>query len=659
LNEVQTVGQSTKRSSNIEAELELAKIRLAKAKVEAIENVHSTTQKDLDRYQSAINDAQARLAAKSFNKQSAVQPVPDKFHVADRSGTYDLGKGRTLRIGASSIDEQWFEICWPANGEWKKSRLRIPVSISAAEAATLRMLPITRIEYAPQDADKGDDQAQGRGLVVVEPTITWKIFWKENTDDVWFEQSQEAGFVTHLNTANSAQVTATHYYRGNDAVDSDIPIQIRHQHRQMAFRSKVEIRVWPPVKNSVSPIGANAVSPQSDQIKVVEYQLKLAAESSGDWNVIASKTDADGKPSGTVALPVKRYVRSVFHNGKVVESPIARVIRGTLLNPDGTPAVGYFVYAENGVNRRNHPTPEDKDLPEPATTNEDGSFEIVLDWMKPSSYSLWAAKEHLKISEDFAPLEVTVPANGDVGQIRFSNGRVVTGKVVGLDGKGLANVQVWSTRQNPRVQGLYPLICNRLATTGDDGAFTLPPLAAGKHLLKIGTSSLGDDELSVAFANQLVDVPDSEPLRLDGLTVNGNLQLAEENHDPIEVDFRPLKTVNITLDVSVNRSNPKFSDFEVRISGRLPGINSANPASFWIRQGTTTLAQGHFTIPVPEGLTHASIRAAPVYMRTGDKPEFIWHRPNDPTPKKIDQLELGTVSAQLGLALTVRDAPVD
>lgn len=46
-------------------------------------------------------------------------------------------------------------------------------------------------------------------------------------------------------------------------------------------------------------------------------------------------------------------------------------------------------------------------------------------------------------------------------------------------------------------------------------------------------------------------------------------------------------------------------------------------------------------------------------MRTGDKPEFIWQRPTDATPKQIDQLELGTVSEPLGLALTVRDAAAE
>ena len=184
----------------------------------------------------------------------------------------------------------------------------------------------------------------------------------------------------------------------------------------------------------------------------------------------------------------------------------------------------------------------------------------------------------------------------------------------------------------------------------------MPPLAAGEHLLKIETRSLGDDELSIAFANQLIDVPDTEPLHLDGQGVKGNLLLAEENHDPIAIDFRPLKTVNITLDVTVNRSNPEFNDFEVRISGRLPGMTSADPASFWTRPGRTTLTQGHFTIAVPEGMTRASIHAAPIYMKTDDKPEFVWQRPNNPTPKQIDHLELGTVSEPLELTLTVKDA---
>ena len=577
------------------------------------------------------NSSVATDGPNAKNDESTVQQGSNKLQIADRSGTYDLGKGRTLKIDASGIDKQWFEIRWSESGDWKKSRLRIPISMSETEVATLRMQPGTQLANVAPDERKNSDKALEQRLVITEPTFGWKIVWNENSDDLWFECSRQAAVVTRLTTANPAQVTATHYFR------SLLPPFIESRDVPYALR----IRQPVSKQGLFGVVTSFLVPPPNEEAD----ELDLAAESSADWNVIASETDADGKPSRNVAVPVKTVV-----------SPTITFIRGYLLKPDGTPAAGYMISAEDGVDRLKYRSSRIPALPQSAMTAEDGSFKIVLRRHLPLSIFLWAAKEKRKISEEFAPLEVSVPANGDVGHIRFSKGRTVTGKVVGLDGKGLANVRVSCVRQNPRVQGLYSLICNRTATTGDDGAFTLPPLGAGDYLLKIETHSLGDDELSIAFANQRINSSDTEPLHLEGQAVKGNLLLAKQNHEPIEVDFRPLKTVNITLDVTVNRSNPKFNDFEVRISGRLPGMTSADPASFWTRPGRATLTQGHFTIAVPEGLTRASINAAPVYMRIGDKPEFIWQRPNDATPKNIDQLELGTVSEPLGLALTVKDA---
>ena len=97
----------------------------------------------------------------------------------------------------------------------------------------------------------------------------------------------------------------------------------------------------------------------------------------------------------------------------------------------------------------------------------------------------------------------------------------------------------------------------------------------------------------------------------------------------------------------------------MRISGQLPGLKSNDPASYWTRQETTRLTEGHFTIAVPEGLTQATILATRFYMRKEDKPEFVWKRSGEAKVQTVPCLELGTVSEPLGLAVSVRDAPKD
>ena len=77
------------------------------------------------------------------------------------------------------------------------------------------------------------------------------------------------------------------------------------------------------------------------------------------------------------------------------------------------------------------------DLPKSSKTNENGGVEITLaDNRSPGVYYLWVGINHFQVSDDYAPLEVPVPENGRIGDIQFSTGRRITGRVIGLDGKG-------------------------------------------------------------------------------------------------------------------------------------------------------------------------------------------------------------------------------
>lgn len=251
------------------ARIDLADIKLQKLKLEMIkgtDDLNSRMEKARDRLESTIENADARLAAaNAINQPLEVQSVQDKLHIANRSGTFDLGKGRTLKIDESGIDEQWFEIQWPANGEWKASRLRIPVSMSEAVVAMLRMQPQTRVRNDGHDQGKSDDTKPESRMEIVEPTINWKVVWEENTNDVWFENGQWAAVVTRLNIANPAEITATHYDRGDISKDQEVPERIR-------------LRYPAPDRRILNALFGGPAQRRNE----AEPQLKLAAESSAD-----------------------------------------------------------------------------------------------------------------------------------------------------------------------------------------------------------------------------------------------------------------------------------------------------------------------------------------------------------------------------------------
>lgn len=216
--------------------------------------------------------------------------------------------------------------------------------------------------------------------------------------------------------------------------------------------------------------------------------------------------------------------------------------------------------------------------------------------------------------------------------MQFEKGSRVTGRVIGLDGAGLAKVGIWCKRLDWRGRGPAP---TKLTSTGADGTFSIPPIATGRHVLQIITRDLGAKELAVAFANPVIEAKDDAP---------------------VELEIRPLPTVELTFDARVTRANAEFRDFEVRVSGTLPGTKAGDPAAYWTRQETTKLAEGKHTIAVPAGLQNTSIRAGGIYMRRGDAPVFIWQRGSDAQPATTSIIELGIMDKPQTISVTVRDA---
>ena len=176
--------------------------------------------------------------------------------------------------------------------------------------------------------------------------------------------------------------------------------------------------------------------------------------------------------------------------------------------------------------------------------------------------------------------------------------------------------------------------------------------------------------MRVAFAGQIVEVEDTTPWAPVNfkqlLTANSGNQvsaslakevpLSNADSSAINLEIRPLETVDISLDVVVDRKNSAFSDFELRINGFLPGVDTKDPCAWWIRDESTKLTTGKYTIAVPKGLTNVTLSAQKVYMRKDDDPGFIWKRRSGEELDATGRLSFETISEPMALGLRVHDA---
>ena len=365
------------------------------------------------------------------------------------------------------------------------------------------------------------------------------------------------------------------------------------------------------------------------QVTLDELKTRAAKDAKKSFTIRADKDVPYAKVIEVVeALKAAGVTEFSFAEARVGDGKSRAAIRGKVLKPDGSPAAGVQVRVDDGAKRWKFRGEGIPDLPKGVTTAADGTFSIVVPkgWVA-TNYEAFAS------SDDFAPLNAKVPEGGDVGVMQFAKGSRVTGRVIGLDGAGLAKVGIWCKQLDWHGRGPAP---SKLTSTGADGTFSIPPIATGRHLLQILTRDLGAKELTVAFANHVIEAKDDAP---------------------VAVEIRPLPTVDLTLDARVLREKPEFPDFEFRVSGTLPGHKPGEPASYWTRQETTKLTEGKHTIAVPAGLQNVTLRADRIYMRKDDEPAFTWQREGDEKRVSTNTLELGLMDQPQTISLTVQDAP--
>jgi hypothetical protein len=224
-------------------------------------------------------------------------------------------------------------------------------------------------------------------------------------------------------------------------------------------------------------------------------------------------------------------------------------VRGKLLKPDGTPAVGTNLnlsariqHAElldrSGISHTSTFFNRGIFLKVPnwqntVVTDDDGTFSIAIppadvrDWLRIDNAGGWTSAWFLhqidladqnRAANQFAPFlhEVQKPAEElqthllDLGTIRLKPGVVVKGRVLDAEGKPLAGIGLFFNDSIQKHGG-------RFAKSAADGSFASPPLNPGETELLVNarlTTAEGDfmsNDKQALFLNQTISIPDDQP----------------------------------------------------------------------------------------------------------------------------------------------------
>ena len=233
----------------------------------------------------------------------------------------------------------------------------------------------------------------------------------------------------------------------------------------------------PAPKPAAKPPGANIVT-------LDELKTRAAKDAKKSFTIRADEDVSYAKVIEVVeALKAAGVAEVSISVARVGDAKSRATIRGKVLKPDGAPAAGVLVRVDDGIERWKFRGEGIPDLPQPVTTVADGTFSIeVPKGSVATNYNVFTD------SDAFAPMHATVPVGGDVGVMQFAKGSHVSGRVIGLDGEGLAKVGIWCKRLDWLGRGPAPA---KLTSTGGDGTFSIPSIATGKYLLVIATGDLG------------------------------------------------------------------------------------------------------------------------------------------------------------------------
>ncbi|HZJ17829.1 MAG TPA: biopolymer transporter ExbD [Chthoniobacteraceae bacterium] len=194
-------------------------------------------------------------AVREANSKAAAAKPAGKLSVANRTGKYDLGGGRSLYICRPDEQRQWFSILWPESERSPKCLLRIEPNLA-------------------KHAD-----------------VKWAAVWEPGADILWWADETD---VAKVRLTDPANVLVDREGRENNfSRDFGLTDEVKEQFRKLGF---VIGRDKTPGRELL--IGGNTGG-----------QTVLSAQTQEEWIVEGTVTDADGKPLANVPINARSEYR--------------------------------------------------------------------------------------------------------------------------------------------------------------------------------------------------------------------------------------------------------------------------------------------------------------------------------------------------------------
>ncbi|MEW4570034.1 carboxypeptidase regulatory-like domain-containing protein [Tautonia sp. JC769] len=220
-------------------------------------------------------------------------------------------------------------------------------------------------------------------------------------------------------------------------------------------------------------------------------------------------------------------------------------------------------------------------------TDDEGRFRLVLARSGPGV--VWV------LPNEKAPqaLEIPPERRGDLGTFVLEDGVVLTGRVVDIDGEGIAGAYVEADHEgSPGVPQGVPVAnhIRRVAVADADGQFTFGPLPPGPY--RVRPTDQGYDPSSTYERGQ---GPERRPL--PAVFVAQRVELEERAEGP-PIELRAVPHVEIAFQFVDSEGRPR--------SGHEPSLFGRFDDGFWYTQAHPVSGQvGRFSILAPHGLEDA------------------------------------------------------
>lgn len=313
------------------------------------------------------------------------------------------------------------------------------------------------------------------------------------------------------------------------------------------------------------------------------FQFSLAPEFATNGhaylNFEVTHTNYARRPWDGYALAMIRKNKSVgappfFEN---LELSPGESISGTLVRPDGTPAVGVKILTYSKARKDDM-----ADYGSFADTRTDDSGHFQVNVVKGGEAVLWI------LPQDFAPsTHLLHQQRGDLGQITLADGIRLSGQVLTSDGSPAGsvwvNAEIYGGPAKQRID--MPVIdaLSRSALTDSQGHFTMGPLPAGDYDLLI-TEYPRDSLTERATRHSVPDVFLHQKIHLDS------------SQPTASTEIRAVPHVVVTIQQLNSKGSP-HKTHEINASGQLDG-------NAWWGDGRPD-ENGKIVLKVPRGLMNA------------------------------------------------------